>query len=565
MAIKRIRAFTNCDVATVVWQTDTPIKECRGFALERQTRGNPGSFFVPTWVGFKGETHKAGERRPSTEWPIQRYIWSDYLVRAGQAVRYRVIPMLGPAGRLVKAPRAEWSRWTPWVSVGTGQTKKFEAYFNRGIVPAQWLARQRPSQTSLQRDINDKTSRNRILLSGELRRALLALLARARTAGVDIYAALYELNDPELIDALKTIGARCHVLLGSGAYKAADKKKGTPAEPDENAAVRRDLRLHSRVDVHDRLVKSPHFAHNKFVVVCDARGKPTTLWTGSTNWTTTGLCTQVNNGIRIESPTLAAAYRARWEELKSAGAGYPASLAEHGSTPAKDALGGARVTAWNTPVLKRVDLADAATRIQRADAGVLFLMFNPGPKNTLLNIILALNANKLFIHGIVNQDPGGNKAPLITLTHKGTRLPVKRMAVILPAGLQRAGRWFDKTFTFNRVMIHSKVVVIDPFGRHPVVMTGSHNLGPKASQKNDDNLVIIEDAPGLASEYAVNILGVYGHYKWLYNQSLKNVSGPKTGVRSSPQYDGNFDSDGWQAWYTRGANLREIEFWLGRA
>ena len=65
------------------------------------------------------------------------------------------------------------------------------------------------------------------------------------------------------------------------------------------------------------------------------------------NWTTTGLCTQVNNGIRIDSPTLAAAYRTRWDELTNAGAGYPATLAEHGSTPASDSLGDARVTAWS--------------------------------------------------------------------------------------------------------------------------------------------------------------------------------------------------------------------------
>src|SRR3989454_8346804 len=100
----------------------------------RQLKGNPGISFVPTWVGFKGEKHKQGERRPSTEWPIQRYIWSDYGVQAGQGVRYRATPMIGPAGHLSMAPRAEWSRWTPWVRVGTGQTNKFEAYFNRGIV-----------------------------------------------------------------------------------------------------------------------------------------------------------------------------------------------------------------------------------------------------------------------------------------------------------------------------------------------------------------------------------------------------------------------------------------------
>jgi phosphatidylserine/phosphatidylglycerophosphate/cardiolipin synthase-like enzyme len=55
-------------------------------------------------------------------------------------------------------------------------------------------------------------------------------------------------------------------------------------------------------------------------------------------------------------------------------------------------------------------------------------------------------------------------------------------------------------------MVHSKVVVVDPFSETPIVITGSHNLGPKASTTNDDNMAIIENAPGLACTYAVNIV-----------------------------------------------------------
>ncbi len=325
MAIKQTRVYSNCDSITIIWQTDKLIENCRGFALERSLKGQSATSILPTWVGFKGEQHKLGERRPSTQWPIQRYVWSDYAAPPDKQVRYRVIPMVGPADNLQKAPQSEWSGWTPWVEIGTGQTKDFEAYFNRGIVPAQWLARQDSNKKSLQRDIDTKGSKNRNFLSGELRNALLRLLGQAKKDGVEIYAALYELNDPELVDALKAIGGKCNLILGSGAYKS--------GKPDENAAIRKDLRLHSSINVHDRLVKSPHFAHNKFVVFCDKRGNPDALWTGSTNWTETGLCTQVNNGILISSPELAGTYRARWEELKNAGALYPPSLAKDGSTP----------------------------------------------------------------------------------------------------------------------------------------------------------------------------------------------------------------------------------------
>jgi phosphatidylserine/phosphatidylglycerophosphate/cardiolipin synthase-like enzyme len=555
MPVKKIRAFSNSDVVTIVWQTESPIKNCRGFALERATKGESATSFVSTWVGFKGGDHQEGESKPSTEWPIQRYIWSDFEAQAGQQLRYRVIPMLGPAASLAKAPEAEWSDWSDWVSVATGQTPGFEAYFNRGIVPAQWLARQGPNKKSLQQDIDTPGSQNRNFLSGELRKALLGLLAQAKQDKTEVYCALYELNDPELIAALESLGAKCNLLLGSGAHK--------PGESDENADVRQKLKKLKTINVFDRLVKSPHFAHNKVAIFCDKQGKPSTLWTGSTNWTVTGLCTQVNNGVLIRSPQLAQAYLDRWQALKAAQASYPPSLAQAGSTPAIEPLGKATVTAWNAPLLNVVDLACAEKLINAAADGVLFLMFNPGPKGTLLNTILALDPEKLFIHGVVNEDPGGKKDPLITLTHKGKTLPPGDLAAVIPRELQEKSTWFDKEFSFNRVMIHSKVVVIDPFGKKPVVMTGSHNLGPKASTDNDDNLVIVENAPGLASEYAVNMLGVYGHYKWLYNLSLKKTTDPKAAASSSPQYDGNFDDDKWQDWYTTGANLREINFWLG--
>ena len=58
-------------------------------------------------------------------------------------------------------------------------------------------------------------------------------------------------------------------------------------------------------------------------------------------------------------------------------------------------------------------------------------------------------------------------------------------------------------------MIHSKLVVIDPYGAHPVLMTGSHNMGPKANGVNDENPVIIEDNGALASQYATKIMEIY--------------------------------------------------------
>jgi phosphatidylserine/phosphatidylglycerophosphate/cardiolipin synthase-like enzyme len=59
----------------------------------------------------------------------------------------------------------------------------------------------------------------------------------------------------------------------------------------------------------------------------------------------------------------------------------------------------------------------------------------------------------------------------------------------------------------GHAIIHSKIIVIDPFFPNCTVITGSHNFSLSASGKNDENFVIIKNATELADAYAVNILG----------------------------------------------------------
>jgi phosphatidylserine/phosphatidylglycerophosphate/cardiolipin synthase-like enzyme len=552
-----IRAHANCDSATIVWRTDKRIPDCRGFALYRQAKdaaGQVSDAVVETWVGFENDPQaQSGTRKPSTAWPIQRFLWSDYFAD-GLVVRYRVVPMLGQASNLKPADQTDSSSWSDWVTVATGQTQGIKAYFNRGIVASQWVARDLSKgdggpQSALQNNILDPKSPLRQQLGGHLRAGLLALLATSQKAGEIAYAALYELNDPELISAMEAYGKRFNLILASGAFKLPSK--------DENAQIRAQLQKSDKITLHDRLVGGQHFAHNKFVVFCDRSGTPHGVWTGSTNWTVNGLCTQVNNGVLIENDDLAAGYKKRWDELLAAGNDYPPQLSQQGSTPTQATAGDWNVTAWNVPCDNFVDLADARRLIQGARQGVLFLMFNPGPQNTLLNDILALNDANLFVHGVVNQDPGGAKAPLLTFHDRGTPQDAAP-EVVVPAPIKAAmTSWFKDEYRGPMVMIHSKVVVIDPFGSHPVVMTGSHNLGPKASSKNDDNLAIIENAPALAAEFAVNVLGVFDHYKWRHNQALAHKGAQAGG------WKGLQDSDAWQDGYYSGAKMREIDFWFG--
>ena len=59
----------------------------------------------------------------------------------------------------------------------------------------------------------------------------------------------------------------------------------------------------------------------------------------------------------------------------------------------------------------------------------------------------------------------------------------------------------------GHAIIHDKIIVIDPLDREKcTVITGSHNLGHKASYDNDENLLIIRGNRSLAVSYAVHVI-----------------------------------------------------------
>jgi len=122
---------------------------------------------------------------------------------------------------------------------------------------------------------------------------------------------------------------------------------------------------------------------------------------------------------------------------------------------------------------------DAKGYIQAAKQGVLFLMFNPGSggKNgrefSLLQDIQALGQKGLYIHGVINQsqdapvegDPGGGNDSTVSFTaHNEIQYPVSTKAITPHAITDANMKWFHQDYHFSNVMIHSKVVVVDPFG-----------------------------------------------------------------------------------------------------
>ncbi|MGO8846711.1 MAG: phospholipase D-like domain-containing protein [Methylocella sp.] len=583
-----IRVRAGSDDAFIAWTSEF-IPDCRGFALRRRVKRGPNSApspnsvgepdrqgfveeIVASWVGFAdGPDAPEGTRQPTTNWPIQKYLWSDFAVDAGDVVSYQVSAMVGPWNAL----REDGELASPWsdpVAIGAITDGKLSCFFNRGIVASQWLARLLPSDSDPKKDTTAKGAKltkiianpgdpTRNFLAGPLREKLVALLNDAKTSKGHVYAALFELDDPELVPLLTAFRKKAHVVLGNGSVK----KKGD----DENADARAEIA--DVCDVRDRFSAPRALAHNKFLVICDSAKTPRAVWTGSTNWTKTGLCTQANNGLLIDNAAVASAYFDQWNALAKAGDATPENLRTADETPRTPARTKG-FTLWFTPMPEPNDLDQAGKLVAGAKQGILFLMFNPGPRGTLLNDIIELasptSANYkpgLYIQGVVNQNPGTAKNP-VTLFNRGDRIDANA-DVVLPAEIdERLKYWVKELLKLPRAhaMVHSKVVVIDPYGDHPVVMTGSHNMGPKASGVNDENFVIIEGNGALASEYATKIMEIYNQYRWRASRHA---------APDGQRWSGLADNDKWQIG-APGADdktqlydkrrLRELDFWLGK-
>lgn len=592
------QAYANVADVVLVWQCAV-IDGCLGFGIQRKDQSGGAPVYLPTYMPFSPDpagrqqdpAGPAVHSQPSDIWPIQRYIWADYSAAGLTGVQYRVVPVMGTPGHS-QADMDHASVWTDPVTCATGTTAGFEMWFTRGIVASPSVTRSvqaiidrdaaagQPAPTPievLRKEISNPDSQLRTDLAGPVLPALRTFLGDARAQGLDLYGALYELNDGELIELLAGFGQSCHLVLGNGSY--------SPAEPDPNSSAAAELQ--GKVDLSRRILKGGPFAHNKFLVLCQG-STPKAVWTGSTNWTNSGLCTQSNNALLIHNQAVSQSFLSYWQRLRGAGnaPGSTFAVANRGgafdgpdpgsvTVPGQQPIG---LRAWYTAlpvgdgkspgatpstVDDLIDLGEAARLIRAAQHGVLFLMFEPGPVVTsLIKPIEDLADAGKFVHGVINQPPTSDTTgATLTLFNRGARSD-DALSVIMPAILRQPVAGEDLEQRYNSVMIHSKLIVVDPFGNNPVVMTGSHNMGRKASSENDDNLVIITGAAGLAREYAVYIQVVFDAYKWRYERGKSAAGG------SANTWNGLARDDTWQRGRPGEPSYSDVarpqvQFWLG--
>lgn len=529
----KVSVLSNCDDVFLAWNPGDDIPHCLGFKIERRLNGT--STVLDNRVGFTDSPLPEQGAASSADYPFQRLSWTDHGPRLGDRLAYRVTARIGTPGSLRDGPSSDWTEEIT-LSATCGDS---EAYFNRGVVLSQFVAHLMQENGWNAADIKahagEVHDKLREFLSGELRLALLRLLQETRDdADGELYAALFELSDPELVPALAALGDRAHVVLGNGAVKS----KGD----DENAAARAALKA-AGVDVRDRMSAPTFLAHNKFCVLT-RKGQPEIAWTGSTNWQPTGLCTQANNGILIRDGGFATDFRAAWERLADAGNDHPPALKADNTVnpPAVYTLPDqssayAQFTAVTAPHkgYQALDISELLDLIAGAKQSLLFAMFMPGEQ------IFEAAVNRgsdIFVRGVANtfpkdtlDQPSDDSHVSVDMINNGQRREFG-LDVVRPANFDSFAEWAAEITTqqFNAIghaIIHSKVLVIDAWGDRPTLVTGSHNFSKTASTSNDENFIVITGNRALAQAYAVNCLGLYDHYRWREYVSQTQQQGRK--------------------------------------
>lgn len=536
------RAWCNGEVAYLSWKADGPIADCVGFMITRVHETGPDAGqrrILPTWIGFTDQSNPNWLDQDSSVWPIQQYEWRDLTLRRSRdtakvrpidfRVHYEIAPV-GLAGREQDAipasptapyldadgkPRYVGPRHplmvigdpidTPPIDV-THDYAGVRATYTNGILSTQNLLQQlkavqkikpnvpagpttkiTPGLLSTLKDhIPVEGDKIRMFLTADVLQFLLSMIDRAEQDGGELYMALYELHDPELIKRLTklTKAGKAHVILSTAgsinpnSSKTPPEKKQPVVWDTENYPARRGLHKASAANVQDRLFNNTaHIGHNKFAVYVE-NGVAKSVLTGSTNWTETGLCTQSNNAIIVEDEQVAGEYLACWKRLrddpqpvgkqltityeakpltafeKNNGV-QGAALRAANATPAKpDPLaGGGTVEVLFSPNTKAktknvkssapVDLGRVYSLMGQANDAILFLAFLPGYAG-VQNIIgeaakLAAERPKLLVQGAVSDSkalppPAAAGQPTTYTAPDGKTKKLPQPAVWWPAG-----------------------------------------------------------------------------------------------------------------------------------
>jgi hypothetical protein len=518
----RVRAIAGTHVVVLAWDfvarkpdidSFTGTRNLLGFAIRRKMRDKKGkvvsNFYLRGMKRFedKDKGLKPGSLVPTDEHPIQTFQWGDYTVRAGCRYEYTVEPVFGePKNIVVHEAKGVTVRVICEKPHASGKTARHDVHFNRGIIGSQAYTRE---FGDAEPDADDPDSEPMKWLSRGLYESLLEFIALGAVKGMGLRAAFYEFHYLPVALALAEAAKEGDVQI---VYDAESSYK------TENVATLKKAKLTK--NAHPRTV-TEGIRHNKFIVLMDG-DEPVSVWTGSTNISAGGIFGHSNVGHVVHDKAIAQKFLAYWHRLES------------NLTPTK---------------LRAPNTADSPLPALPLKKGVTAIFSPRDDENTpQADTTLQWYANladqaQQIVCFTAAFDIAQEFQKVFQKDNDVLRYIVKDDNLIFAAGgylgegaLANFLAERDNPLNSNDY-IHTKYMLVDPLGSHPVVVTGSANFSVSSQTKNDENMLVIKGDTRVADIYFGEFMRLFDHHYARYlsrkyakaAKSSKGATGKKGG------------------------------------
>ncbi|MFZ1973007.1 MAG: phospholipase D-like domain-containing protein [Candidatus Acidiferrales bacterium] len=443
--------------------------------------------------------------------PIQSFLWSDYTASPGTKYKFTIAAMYGRPGLLEQRDTVEFEITTELVDDGNQGV-----WFNRGSVASQAFAREFNNAAMTDEIANDPTNKMTVWLSRGLLEAYLDFINKT-PSGYGLRVSAYEFTYTPFLAALK-----------SAMDREVDVKVVYHSAPANQKAIAA-ARLPTDRKIMIQRTRPP-IPHNKFVVRLDGRGKPVSVFTGSTNFTPSGFLGQTNVGHLVTDGSTATTYFDFWTALsknpvKSALSPENMALTPNPPNliPAKpitaifSARSSAQMLDWYSQRIDDAKTSAVLTGAFGVDAKILaglqsnkgavrFIMLEKPPSTDVRSAQQAHRSDIRVSYGAVLGQTYEKKSD----GHGGKKL--------VPIPKFELDKWFFKEELARRdgsgfiFFIHTKFLLVDPLSDDPLVCTGSANFSANSLNTNDENMLLIRGNTRVADIYLTEFDRIFRHF-----------------------------------------------------
>lgn len=235
----------------------------------------------------------------------------------------------------------------------------------------------------------------------------------------------------------------------------------------EDGKARESIHLLKAAGIPVREDRRSAIMHQK-IVIADRHH----VWTGSTNATVRSLYQHNNNAVVVRSEVLANVYTRVFEEYQGGSFGPSGDLQEIMDGAGVE-LGGMHIQPFFSP--RGGGKAAVAAELSAARKNIKFMTFSLTDKE-VGDILVQKNKAGVEVEGVFDRWLAAGEYSLYD--------PLKRRGLkILKDG--------------NQALMHHKVFIID----NEIVITGSFNYSQNAEAANNENFLIVRNAPQMARAY----------------------------------------------------------------